>query len=72
MSPSLSSIASHADVTSQLSMVMARKAQDQMRSDGQAALQMLDSASKVGATRASQALIGTGGVTSGGRVDMYA
>jgi len=68
----VSSIASQADTANQLSMIMAKKAQDQMRSEGQAALQMLDSASKVGTSKPASALIGTGGVTSGGRVDMYA
>jgi hypothetical protein len=67
-----SSIASNADVASQLSMVMARKAQDQMRSEGQAALRMIDAASQASKSRPSQALIGSGGVTSGGRVDLYA
>lgn len=53
---------------SQVAMAVAKKALDQQRAEGQAAIQLLESASRV--TENSQASVG--GCTNCGGVDLYA
>lgn len=68
MSISTSSIASSANVRDGLSMVMAKKALDQMRTEGRQAAELVQSAASVGRSQPAA----SSGVVSGGRVDLYA